>query len=256
MALAKARTANKVFAKARLTEVIEQLCIYQLLCLYLADVFQIPCLRKYPKRWLQPFLTKTVKYYEKYIRIRTVVIVLPLFTIFLLYLLFAVLLPDFLINENNLIADKGIVKRIYRNGYKKFARNQGYINYPCVDIEVVDRPYTIRLTESVSDKYLTKILDTTNNSKEIEFKYQKQRLNDNLIFNPSKIVIGNKILIPFKKNDTLIGWTIMFAFTLFIFLCSYFSYWTFKTYRQNHYQADKKIALEKNRNILLVWLTS
>ncbi|MBK9271921.1 MAG: hypothetical protein IPM48_10000 [Saprospiraceae bacterium] len=55
MALAKARTANKVFAKARLTEVIEQLCIYQLLCLYLADVFQIPCLRKYPKRYRKPY---------------------------------------------------------------------------------------------------------------------------------------------------------------------------------------------------------
>ena len=45
--------AYMVFAKARLTEVIEQLCIYQLLCLYLADVFQIPCLRKYPKRYIK-----------------------------------------------------------------------------------------------------------------------------------------------------------------------------------------------------------
>ena len=32
--------AYMVFAKARLTEVIEQLCYYQLLCIYSADGFQ------------------------------------------------------------------------------------------------------------------------------------------------------------------------------------------------------------------------
>ena len=182
-------------------------------------------------------------------------IALPIFTIFLLYLLFVILLPDFLITENNLIVDKGIVKKIYRNDYKEFAKGQGYIYYPCVDIDIFDKAYTIRLTKPVTDKYWNSILDTTNNSKEIEFKYQKQRLKDNHIFNPSKIRIDNKILIPFKKNDTLLGWTIMLAFALFVLLCIYFSYWVFKTYRQNHYELDKQIALEKNRSLLYVWLT-
>ena len=42
---------NKVLAKKGLTEVIEQLCFYQLLCIYSADGFQMPLLRQYPNRY-------------------------------------------------------------------------------------------------------------------------------------------------------------------------------------------------------------
>jgi hypothetical protein len=45
---ANARTANMVFVKAGLTNVIEHLYLYEHLCLNSADVFQIPCLHKYP----------------------------------------------------------------------------------------------------------------------------------------------------------------------------------------------------------------
>ena len=48
------RPANMVFAIARLTEVIEHLYYYQLLCIFSADGFQMPCHRKYPNRYLQP----------------------------------------------------------------------------------------------------------------------------------------------------------------------------------------------------------
>ena len=44
------RPANMVFAIARLTEVIEHLYYYQLLCIFSADGFQMPCHRKYPNR--------------------------------------------------------------------------------------------------------------------------------------------------------------------------------------------------------------
>lgn len=46
------RPANMVFAIARLTEVIEHLYYYQLLCIFSADGFQMPCHRKYPNRYL------------------------------------------------------------------------------------------------------------------------------------------------------------------------------------------------------------
>lgn len=49
------RPANMVFAIARLTEVIEHLYYYQLLCIFSADGFQMPCHRKYPNRYLQAF---------------------------------------------------------------------------------------------------------------------------------------------------------------------------------------------------------
>ena len=39
-----------VFSKVGLTEVIEHLYFYQHLCIISADVFQMPCLRKYPNR--------------------------------------------------------------------------------------------------------------------------------------------------------------------------------------------------------------
>ena len=45
------RPANMVFAIARLTEVIEHLYYYQLLCIFSADGFQMPCHRKYPNRY-------------------------------------------------------------------------------------------------------------------------------------------------------------------------------------------------------------
>lgn len=47
----KQRTANKVFAKAGLTEVIKHLYFYKHLCKIQADVFQMSCLRKYPNRY-------------------------------------------------------------------------------------------------------------------------------------------------------------------------------------------------------------
>lgn len=43
---------NTVLAKKGLTEVIEQLYYYQLLCVYSTDGFQMPPLRQYPKRCL------------------------------------------------------------------------------------------------------------------------------------------------------------------------------------------------------------
>ena len=49
-----AHTPNTVLAKKGLTEVIEQLCNYQHLCVYSTDGFQMPPLRqaanRYPKR--------------------------------------------------------------------------------------------------------------------------------------------------------------------------------------------------------------
>jgi len=52
----KLRPTN-IFAKARLTEVIEQLYYYQLLCKYSPDGFQMPRLRKYAERYLQAAFT-------------------------------------------------------------------------------------------------------------------------------------------------------------------------------------------------------
>lgn len=43
---------NKVLVKAGLTEVNEHLYYYQHLCKIQADVFQMPCLRQYPNRYL------------------------------------------------------------------------------------------------------------------------------------------------------------------------------------------------------------
>lgn len=43
---------NKVLPQWGLTEVTEQLCFYQLLCIYSADELQNPPLRQYPKRCL------------------------------------------------------------------------------------------------------------------------------------------------------------------------------------------------------------
>lgn len=49
-----AHTPNTVLAKKGLTEVIEQLCNYQHLCVYSTDGFQMPLLRQYPNRYVQP----------------------------------------------------------------------------------------------------------------------------------------------------------------------------------------------------------
>jgi hypothetical protein len=42
---------NTVLAKKGLKEVIEQLCFYQLLCVYSSEGFQIPLLRQFPNRY-------------------------------------------------------------------------------------------------------------------------------------------------------------------------------------------------------------
>lgn len=58
------RPANMVFAIARLTEVIEHLYYYQLLCIFSADGFQMPCHRKYPNRYV-PFLNDNANRYRQ-----------------------------------------------------------------------------------------------------------------------------------------------------------------------------------------------
>lgn len=44
---------TNIFAKARQKEFIEHLCYYQLLYIFSGDGFQIPCLRKYERRYRQ-----------------------------------------------------------------------------------------------------------------------------------------------------------------------------------------------------------
>lgn len=63
------RPANMVFAIARLTEVIEHLYYYQLLCIFSADGFQMPCHRKYPNRWQKLKKTITINVNKKHFKV-------------------------------------------------------------------------------------------------------------------------------------------------------------------------------------------
>lgn len=64
-----AHTPNTVLAKKGLTEVIEQLCNYQHLCVYSTDGFQMPLLRQYPNRKVQAGLTRTKRTF-RFLRIQ------------------------------------------------------------------------------------------------------------------------------------------------------------------------------------------
>ena len=120
---------------------------------------------------------------------------MPLFTIFLLYILFKFLLPDYLVQQKNLETDRAIIENVFINKYSSYEKFRGKVYKSCIDITLVDKPYFIRLTDHLVDNYWPLINDPNNISKAIEVKFQNRLLHNNILNNPNQISIDNKVII-------------------------------------------------------------
>ena len=190
---------------------------------------------------------------KKYIRIRTAMLVLPIFIFFLCYILFAFLLPDFFLSKDALITDTGIIKAAYKTTYKTYDNYNGTYYPRCVDIQLVNKSYYIRLTDNLLEKYWPAIASPENINKKIEVKYQARLMDNNMLNNPEQISINNTLIFPYTAKRKFIGWFAV-AVSGAILISSLLLYRVFNIYKLNLFDYDKEIGKESKWKLLKVWL--
>lgn len=196
----------------------------------------------------------TVSVNNKFYRVRTILIVVPIFTLFLAYILFKFLLPSYFITENKLITDKGIIKTITPNKYLRNDTHNGKYYENCIDISLTNKHYLIRLSDRSRDKYWDLLNNPNYISKQIEVKFQDFLLSGDILNNPNQISIDNKIIIPYYSEKKVDGWVTIIIIALII-ICLLFIYSIFKKYKLNLLPYDKEIGQESKWKLLVIWLT-
>ena len=187
---------------------------------------------------------------NKYRHVRRRILLLPFWVLFLAFILFRFLLPDYFVQEKDLDTDSGIIQDVYIHSDPTH-KGKGHNSY--IDIHLADKPYFIRLSSSGDDKYWPLINNPVNISKPIEVKFQTRRLHNHILDNPNQISIDNKVIIPYNSKQTLIGWFAL-GEILIIITCLIVIYWSIRTYKIELYELDKKIGQKSKWELFLVWL--
>ena len=170
----------------------------------------------------------------------------------MLFIVLKFILPDYLVKENELITDSGIIQYTFMNKYPEHERLRTvYKN--CLDVVLVGKPYYIRFTDALDSKYWKIINDTTNYSKSIQVKFQARLLQKNILYNPNEVLIDNKIIIPSDSKKAFLGWLVIVLMAIIIF-CGYLFSLLWKQYRQKLYWEDKEISQESKWKLFMVWL--
>jgi hypothetical protein len=173
--------------------------------------------------------------------LRNRLIGLSFIILFLSFILFRFIIPDYFVKENALQTDNGIIQNVFKNRYYSYERYRGKVSHPCVDITLVDKSYFIRLSDGLDKKYWAAINDTDNISRRIEVEFQSRLLHDNVLNNPNQISIDNKIIIPFDSKKSFLGWFAIIAGIVDI-ACIYLFYLSVKTYKANLCLHDNDIG--------------
>lgn len=191
--------------------------------------------------------------HTKYYKLRKKILGLSIIILFLSFILLKFLVPDYLVKENDLKTDSGIIQYASMNKYPEHERYGGIVYKNCLDIVLVDKPYYIRFTDALDSKYWDNIKDKSNYSKTIEVKFQTRLLQKNILYNPNEVLIDNKIVIPSDSKKNFIGWSIIFL-TIAIVLCGYFFSKLWKQYKEELYWEDKQISQESKWKLISVWM--
>ncbi len=188
---------------------------------------------------------------KKYTRIRTSLIILPLLILLFCYLLFKVLLPEYFLSENDLMVNTGTIKASYYTTYKERGKYGRIYEKKCVQIELVDKRYFIRLTGDL--KFWPAIVTLGNINKEIEVRYKRRNVNPGILYNPKQISIDNRIILPFSESRKFYGWFCI-AVIIVIIISSFLLYRVFNIYRLNLYEYDKKIGKLSKWKLFWTWI--
>ena len=159
--------------------------------------------------------------HTKYYKLRKKIIGISIIILFLSIIILKFLLPDYLVKENELKTDTGIIQNAFMNKYLEHERYRGMVYKKCLDVILADKPYYIRFTDQLDEKYWSLIIDNQKFSKTIIIKFQARLLHDNILYNPNEVLINNQVIIPADSKKSFIGWTIFFLIIAICF-CTYY----------------------------------
>jgi len=196
---------------------------------------------------------KTMRLNTNFFRIRLTMVFAPLLTIVFLYVSFKMILPDYLATTQELISDYGIIQSVYPNveTQKQFLKSDTH--QTCIDIEIKNKSYIIRLTDKLEKDKWVLINDSLNKNRTIEFKYSPRLLHDKILYNPDELSIDNKIIIHFSDSKK-------FIFLLFIGAClasilfGFISFLAIKTYVEEFLSIDRLTYKKGVWKLLRVWI--
>ena len=221
---------------------------------YKIDICEIPT-RIYESYVEQQKMKKktTMRLNTNFFRIRLTMVFAPLLTIFFIYVSFKMILPDYLATTQELVCEYGIIQSVYPNieTHKQFLKSDTH--QTCIDIELKNKSYIIRLTDKLEeDKWLV-INDNLNKNKTIEFKYLPHLLHDKILYNPNELSIDNKIIIHFSDSKRFILWLLIGA-CLASLLFGFISFLAIKTYVVEFLTIDRVTYKKGVWKLIRVWI--
>ena len=210
-------------------------------------MLRLPHHRKAPKRKLQSerhFLMD-----KKHSGVKRALFLLPIFILFL-FCAFVFLIRDYLVTEKDLLTDSGIIRSSFQTTYRDWDKYKGDYDRKCVEIDLIDKPYFIRLDNK---KHWQPILDPKNRNKKIEVKYQARLMHDNVLVNPNQISIDGTIIFSFNERRTFIKWFSL-AVSVAILVFGLLLIRVFKIYRQNMFDHDKHLWNTNKWKLIKTWV--
>lgn len=191
--------------------------------------------------------------HTKYYKLRKKILGIFLLILLISFPLFKFLVPDYFIKESDLKTESGIIKYSFMNKYREWERYRGYIYKNCLDVVLTDKPYYIRFTDELDEKYWAIIKDSNNYTKPIQVKFQTRLLHNGVLYNPNEVLIGNKLIIPYDSKKNFTGCAIIFFFIIIV-LCIYYFLKLWKQYKKDLYQDDKQVGQESIWKLISIWL--
>ena len=149
--------------------------------------------------------------------------------------------------------DTGVIQNAFMNKYLQYERYRGMVYKKCLDVVLADKPYFIRFTDDLNEKYWTTIIETSDFSKTITVKFQSRLLHDHILYNPNEVIMADKVIIPANSKKWFIGIFTILATTV-IGICIYYFNSFRKVYKEGPYLEDKETRIESLWKLVMVWI--
>jgi hypothetical protein len=165
-------------------------------------------------------------------------LLLPLLIFALFAALFFLILPDYLVQKENLSVKEGTIEQIDEYEYfdNDLIRDK---TYDVVDIKLEKESVIIRLSDGLNEKYWKQINKKENIGKIINVLFFPRLKQGNLILNPQELTVDGLLILNFERSRKVQLWVMLGIVTLIILL-SITEIVAIKSYKLKYYELDKK----------------
>lgn len=193
-----------------------------------------------------------MKLNTNFFRIRLTMTLAPIATVFFIYICFKSILPNYLETKKDLITERGIIQAIYPNREtRKVLLNTSYPK--CLDIQLYDKKYIIRLTDTSEEDKWSIINNTNNINKTIEIKHSIKSSDIEILYNPKELAIDNKVIIHFNDDKPVIFWLLVGCIIVGLAF-GFVSFLAIKTYIEDYLPGDREDYKKSIWKLIRVWI--